>query len=1751
MPLNKLDNFIKNTDGRILYVSPSDLNATDNITNQGNSLAQPFKTIQRALLEAARFSYLRGSDNDITEKTTILLLPGEHVIDNRPGFAIKTDGGVKAVSPSGDDSKAAQDVFSLSLSSNFDLTQEDNILYKFNSIKGGVIVPRGTSIVGLDLRKSKIRPKYVPNPTDSNVDSSAIFRITGACYFWQFSIFDGNESELVYTDDSNFSTVNQSTPTFSHHKLTAFEYADGVNLVPGYNLTDLDIYYSKLSNAFNSASGRDIIEKYPTESLGFAKQRPEWEIVGAFATDPVSISTIVSGDGLTLSNVVTVTTSTPHGLSSGTPIKINGVSAVDYNVSTKVQNVLSSTQFTYVLPFVRNNLPAAPSAASATVTIETDTVGGASPYIFNVSLRSVWGMNGMLADGSKASGFRSMVVAQFTGVSLQKDDRAFAKYDPTSRVYRKINLTPVTGSALAAQSSSTNPETAYHLDSEAIYRQGWEQSHIKLTNDAFIQIVSVFAIGFNKHFYAESGADGSITNSNSNFGQFSLAADGFKKSAFEKDDQAYVTSIITPRSITGSSFNVDWVPFDVGLTTSVGISSHLYLFGYNNPNDLPPNISQGYRIGANASDKLYLNFNNTTYEAPIYMVNSFSGNVSLGTIQSQKSYSISGSPASNIFTTTTAHNLTSGEKVRIYSDNGDIPENLENNKVYYAIASDVDGGLSSSQFKLASSLSNSSLNIPITVYGGTSLSVVSTVSDKQSGDIGSPIQFDSTNNAWYIHTDQSNAIYSLISAQGVSGLSPSTNSSYVKRITDNRGLDEKIYKLRVFIPKESDNTKDPLESFVIQESSNTGIRNDNDTSLTSLTTSDYQYNRNLRLIATCSETANVVTVRSEHSHNLKVDDIVIIKNVKSSNNVTATDNIGYNGTFKVTGITNAYTFTYSTTDVNGLVHANPGTFTNDTSVRNTLLPRFEKNDVKTNYYIYRKESITQYIKDVQDGVYHLYVLNAGNAIETEFTNLKYSQNITDLYPQNDRDNPNDNPNSSATYAKRFPIGDVLTNDLKKSVTRESVDKFLKDFGVGLKIQTVSSTSTSVTLTFDREHGLNGIVSCTIGSNGTGHTSGTFYNVRLFNNAPLSSWNGAYAKVVIDGSGNITSVEVTESGSNYSNGSTLYLDTAVIGGTGGDVTIATADIVSAIGNVVQITGNGTLDSDYYRITDVLSTTQIRVAKASTGYPTVVSGQYAFITGNSITINSTSAVSAGIATFTCSSAHGLLTGNQVKIINSSAGNLGNYIVREVPSVTTFNVEVSGAFASTPAFALKHGVSSNEAVSDKDNENLGVRDITFYDNDILTAVSFTSDTTIQVTSPVSGTDIIKRFPLGTYIQVNGEIMRVANSTLIGPGNNQLVVIRAALGTRKKTHAANSIIKKIKPLAVEFRRPSILRASGHTFEYLGYGPGNYSTALPQLQVKTLNEKEDFLAQSQESACGSVIYTGTNSNGDFFIGNTKYSASSGEQTTFDIPIPTITGEDPSRLSVVFDEVTIKERLVVEGGNSGTVLSQFDGPVAFNNDVKFNGNIFSISPLKVFNTTQSTSKDTGALIVEGGAGIEKNLYVGGDFTVSGTANFLGDVNFNNAEVDNITVGNIRLAVANNQTIDTKSGNLVLSSIAGGNVSITTTTFMSYDLNVSGDITAFYSSDERLKDNITPIPDALNKVISISGNTFSWNENSTHTGTDVGVIAQEIQKVLPDAVIEKDNGYLGVSYEKIIPLLIEAIKDLSHKVEVLEKTIDNK
>ena len=610
MPLNKLDSIIKNTEGRILYVSPSDLDSTDSITNQGNSLARPFKTLQRALIESARFSYVKGNSNDLTERTTILLMPGEHIIDNRPGYSIDSTGSIATA-----DGSVVRSL-PLTLDSVFDLTQKDNDLYKFNSVNGGVIVPRGTSIVGLDLRKTKIRPLYIPNPTDDSINYSSIFRITGACYLWQFSIFDGDEFGTVYTQSNNFEVT--STPTFSHHKLSVFEYADGVNEVGTKGLTDLQMYYAKLSIAYATGSGRsiDTDDVFPANSLGFNPKRPEFEIVGAFASDPIIITSIQAGDGLTPTRRITVTTQEPHGLNAGTPIRIKDVTDSAYNISTKVTevDVDNNNVFFYTIESDPTFVNPGPFTSQGIVTIETDTVTGASPYIFNISMRSVWGMQGMHADGSKATGFRSMVVAQFTGVSLQKDDRAFVKYNESNRAYENTFYSSGTtqlGAELSGNSSSSG--TVYHLDSESIYRQGWEQTHIKITNDAIVQVVSVFAIGYNKHFVAETGGDASITNSNSNFGQLSLISDGFKKEAFEKDNKAFITHIIPPRAIESTEEDIDWLTLDQGASNT---TSRLYIFGFNNEQVKPPVLTQGYRVGAKVNDKLFLGTNSASITMP-------------------------------------------------------------------------------------------------------------------------------------------------------------------------------------------------------------------------------------------------------------------------------------------------------------------------------------------------------------------------------------------------------------------------------------------------------------------------------------------------------------------------------------------------------------------------------------------------------------------------------------------------------------------------------------------------------------------------------------------------------------------------------------------------------------------------------------------------------------------------------------------------------------------------------------------------------------------------------------------------------------------------------------------------------------------------------------------------------------------------------------------------------------------------------
>lgn len=129
---------------------------------------------------------------------------------------------------------------------------------------------------------------------------------------------------------------------------------------------------------------------------------------------------------------------------------------------------------------------------------------------------------------------------------------------------------------------------------------------------------------------------------------------------------------------------------------------------------------------------------------------------------------------------------------------------------------------------------------------------------------------------------------------------------------------------------------------------------------------------------------------------------------------------------------------------------------------------------------------------------------------------------------------------------------------------------------------------------------------------------------------------------------------------------------------------------------------------------------------------------------------------------------------------------------------------------------------------------------------------------------------------------------------------------------------------------------------------------------------------------------------------------------------------------------------------------------------------------------------------------------------------------------------------------------ISGSLAVGNITPSATVGR---IDASNDIVAFSTSDSRLKINVSPIKNPLEKISQIGGYTFDWNPDPELTklhgfeGHDIGVIAQEVEKILPELVTTRDNGYKAVKYEKLVALLIESNKELLKRIEVLESKIN--
>jgi hypothetical protein len=112
---------------------------------------------------------------------------------------------------------------------------------------------------------------------------------------------------------------------------------------------------------------------------------------------------------------------------------------------------------------------------------------------------------------------------------------------------------------------------------------------------------------------------------------------------------------------------------------------------------------------------------------------------------------------------------------------------------------------------------------------------------------------------------------------------------------------------------------------------------------------------------------------------------------------------------------------------------------------------------------------------------------------------------------------------------------------------------------------------------------------------------------------------------------------------------------------------------------------------------------------------------------------------------------------------------------------------------------------------------------------------------------------------------------------------------------------------------------------------------------------------------------------------------------------------------------------------------------------------------------------------------------------------------------------------------------------------------------TGDITTFYTSDQRLKKDIVTIEDALEKVRWLKGVEFTWDKEKItelsfvgpKPDKDIGLIAQDVEKVFPEAVMEREDGYKAVDYTRLVPVLIEAVKELSYRINILEAELEDK
>ena len=206
----------------------------------------------------------------------------------------------------------------------------------------------------------------------------------------------------------------------------------------------------------------------------------------------------------------------------------------------------------------------------------------------------------------------------------------------------------------------------------------------------------------------------------------------------------------------------------------------------------------------------------------------------------------------------------------------------------------------------------------------------------------------------------------------------------------------------------------------------------------------------------------------------------------------------------------------------------------------------------------------------------------------------------------------------------------------------------------------------------------------------------------------------------------------------------------------------------------------------------------------------------------------------------------------------------------------------------------------------------------------------------------------------------------------------------------------------------------------------------------------------------------------------------------------------------------------------------------------------NLDTLTIGTGLSGTSYNGSAAITIANTGVTSNV-AGSGISVSGAT---GAVTITNSGVRSIAAGTgVAVSATTGDSCSISIGQSVATSASPTFAGLT----INGAITATGDITAFSASDIRFKENITAIENPIEKIKMISGNTYDWKAENKDIhgfeGNDVGVIAQEIEEVLPQLVVTRDNGYKAVKYDKLVALLIEGMKEQQKQIEDLSNKIN--